>query len=50
MCYYLKFAYNGLQLQEAGDFEAQNSLLPQNFVRNAKPHLIAEARISCRCC
>jgi hypothetical protein len=49
-CYYLKFAYNGLQLQEVGDFEAQNSLPPQSFVRNAKPHLIDEPPISCRYC
>jgi len=45
-----KIAYNGLQLQEVGDFEALNCLPPQNLIRSTKLHLITEPPISCRCC
>lgn len=44
------FIDNGLQLQEVGDFEAQNCLLPQNLIRSTKLHLTTEPQISCRCC
>jgi len=43
-------AHNGLQLQEVGDFEAQNCLPPQNLIRSTKLHLTTEPPISCRCC
>ena len=41
---------NVLQLQEVGDFEAQNCLPPQNLIRSTKLHLTTEPPISCRCC
>jgi hypothetical protein len=40
----------GLQLQEVGDFEAQNRLPLQNLILNTKLHLTTEPPISCRCC
>jgi|LSQX01.3.fsa_nt_gb hypothetical protein len=43
-------AGNGLQLQEVGDFEAQNCLPPLNLIRSTKLHLTTEPPISCRCC
>ena len=43
-------AANGLQLQEVGDFEAQNCLPPLNLIRSTKLHLTTEPPISCRCC
>ena len=41
---------NGLQLQEVGDFEAQNCLPPLNLIRSTKLYLTTEPPISCRCC
>ena len=41
---------NVLQLQEVGDFEAQNCLPPPNLIRSTKLHLTTEPPISCRCC
>ncbi len=41
---------NVLQLQEVGDFEAQNFLPPLNLIRSTKLHLTTEPPISCRCC
>jgi len=52
-------SHNVLQLQEVGDFEAQNCLAPQNLIpclRDAvrqgstKFHLTTEPPISFRCC
>ena len=40
----------GLQLQEVGDFEAQNCLPPMNLIRSTKLHLTTEPPIYCRCC
>jgi len=34
-----RIAYNGLQLQEVGDFEAQNCLPALNLIRSTKLHL-----------
>jgi len=34
--------HNVLQLQEVGDFEAQNFLPPQNLIRSTKLHLTTE--------
>ena len=34
-----------LQLQEVGDFEAQNCLPPQNLIRSTKLHLTTEPPI-----
>ena len=45
-----RVTYNGLQLQEVGDFEAQNCLPPQNLIRSTKIHLTTEPPIFCRCC
>jgi hypothetical protein len=45
-----KLPHNGLQLQEVGDFEAQNCLPPLNLIRSTKLHLTTEPPISCRCC
>ncbi len=45
-----KVADNVLQLQEVGDFEAQNCLPPPNLIRSTKLHLTTEPPISCRCC
>jgi len=39
--------YNGLQLQEVGDFEALNFLPPQNLIRSTKLHLTTEPPIFC---
>ena len=39
-----------LQLQEVGDFEAQNCLPALNLIRSTKLHLTTEPPISCRCC
>jgi len=45
---------NGLQLQEVGDYEAQNCLPTLNLIRSTIPHvrvhLTTEPPISCRCC
>jgi hypothetical protein len=41
---------NGLQLQEVGDYEAQNCLPPLNLIRSTKLHLTTEPPISYRCC
>ena len=38
-----------LQLQEVGDFEAQNCLPALNLIRSTKLHLTTEPPISCRC-
>ena len=43
-------ADNGLQLQEVGDFEAQNCLPTLNLIRSTKLQLTTEPPISCRCC
>jgi hypothetical protein len=43
---YPSIAHNGLQLQEVGDFEAQNCLPAQNLIRSTKLHLTAELPIS----
>ena len=43
-------AHNVLQLQEVGDFEALNSLPPQNLIRSTKLYLTTEPPIFCRCC
>jgi hypothetical protein len=45
-----KITANGLQLQEVGDFGAQNCLPPLNLIRSAKLQLNTEPPISCRCC
>lgn len=37
---------NVLQLQEVGDFEAQNYLTPEILIRNSKLHLSTEPPIS----
>ena len=37
-----RLAYNVLQLQEVGDFEAQNCLPPLNLIRSTKLHLSTE--------
>lgn len=42
--------HNVLQLQEVGDFEAQNCLASLNLIRSTKTHLTTEPPISCRCC
>jgi len=42
--------YNGLQLQEVGDFGDENCLPPLNLIRSIKLHLTTEPPISCRCC
>jgi len=42
--------YNGLQLQEVGDFGDENCLPTQNLIRSTKLHLTTEPPISCRCC
>jgi hypothetical protein len=39
-----------LQLQEVGDFEAQNCLSPLNVIRNTKLHLSTEPAILGKCC
>lgn len=41
---------NVLQLQEVGDFEAQNCLPALNLLRRIKLYLSTEPPISCRCC
>jgi hypothetical protein len=41
---------NVLQLQEVGDFEAQNSLPSLNLIRSTNVQLTTEPPISCRCC
>jgi len=41
---------NVLQLQEVGDFEAQNFLPALNLIRSTKLHLTTEPPISCSCC
>ena len=38
-------AYNGLQLQEVGDFGDENCLPPQNLIRSSKLHLTTEPQI-----
>jgi hypothetical protein len=43
-------AYNDLQLQEVGDFEAQNCMPPLYLIRSTKLQLTTEPPISCRCC
>jgi len=43
-------AGNGLQLQEVGDFEAQNCLPALNLIRSTNLHLTTEPPIFCRCC
>ena len=45
-----RVAHNVLQLQEVGDFEAQNCLPALNLIRSTKLHLTTEPPISCRCC
>ncbi len=45
-----RVADNGLQLQEVGDFDAQNCLPALNLIRSTKLHLTTEPPISCRCC
>ena len=47
---FLKLTCNVLQLQEVGDFEAQNCLPPLNLIRSTKLHLTTEPPIFCRCC
>jgi hypothetical protein len=47
---FLKMSDNGLQLQEVGDFGAQNCLPALNLLRSTKLHLTTEPPISCRCC
>ena len=42
--------YNGLQLQEVGDFGDENCLPPLNLIRSTKLHLTTEPPISCSCC
>ena len=42
--------YNGLRLQEVGDFGDENCLPPLNLIRSTKLHLTTEPPISCRCC
>jgi hypothetical protein len=42
----LTLAHNVLQLQEVGDFEAQNCLPPLNLIRSTKLHLTTEPPIS----
>jgi hypothetical protein len=41
---------NGLQLQEVGDFEAQNCLPALNLIRSTKLHLTTEPPLLGRCC
>jgi hypothetical protein len=41
---------NVLQLQEVGDFEAQNCLPPLYLIRSTKLQLTTEPPISSRCC
>ena len=45
-----RLAYNGLQLQEVGDFGDENCLPALNLIRSTKLHLTTEPPISCRCC
>lgn len=42
--------YNGLQLQEVGDFEDESSLPPLNLLCSSELHVTTEPPISCRCC
>lgn len=43
-------AANGWQLQEVGDFEAQNCLPALNLIRSTKFQITTEPPIYCRCC
>jgi hypothetical protein len=45
-----RITYNGLQLQEVGDFGALNCLPELNLIRSTKILLTTEPPISCRCC
>ena len=49
-CVTFTLAYNVWQLQEVGDFEAQNCLPAVNLIRSTKHHLTTEPPISCGCC
>jgi hypothetical protein len=40
--------HNGLQLQEVGDYEAQNCLPPLNLIRSIKLHLTIDTPIYCK--
>jgi hypothetical protein len=40
-------ATNGLQLQEVGDYEAQNCLPALHLIRSTNVHLTTEPPISC---
>jgi len=41
--------FDGLQLQEVGDFGDENFLTPQNLIRSTKLYLTTEPPIFCRC-
>jgi hypothetical protein len=47
--WFFKLAHNVWQLQEVGDFGAQNCLPPLNLKRSTNAHLTTEPPISCRC-
>ncbi len=46
----MPLTYNGLQLQEVGDFEAQNCQPTTHFIRCTKLQTTTEPPIFCRCC